>query len=196
MSVPKGIRKQLLDNLSKEADDLGWLTLSDAEKSHWYDTWADEASIGGVLGHYRDQQGIRVFIKDSLMKSYTRQAQSDDRSMRRILGVDQRLRVTQTHIKPHGRWYEDGTVAAWGRASGWKLILLTLYERIDGRVDVKCSAIILTHALGRYADLEVRSMVEEAARRLGVDKVIWRGTGLVAQSTPELATLSTLFEAS
>jgi hypothetical protein len=196
MSVPNEIRIQLLDKLWNLADELGWLALSGAEKSRLYDMWAQDDSIGGVLGHYTDQQGVRVYIKDTLMKAYSQQRHSDDGQARRILGIGHEVAVLKTEVKPHGRWYADGTVVCWGNAGSWKRIVLALYERTYGTSSRNNSAIILTNALGRYAELGVRTMVEDAATRLEIGRVVWVATGITTASTSTPMQSLTLFEAS
>ena len=55
MSIPDTTRTALRAKLWGRADDLGWATLSPADKSHHYAVWTKNPEIGGRLGRYMGQ---------------------------------------------------------------------------------------------------------------------------------------------
>ena len=62
---------------------------------------------------------------------------------------------------------------AWGSAQSWKAILLAVHERTYESDGAKGHGIALYGSTGRYGDQNVRKMVETAASRLSVGKVVW-----------------------
>lgn len=173
MTVPDEVRERLREKLWQLADEVSWLGLTDRDRSKYYRRWTDDPSIGEVLALYVDRGEVRVYIKDTLLKGYARQRQSDDAQARRVVGIADGTQVLQTYIKPHGRRYADGNMVCWGRANGWKLILMAAYERTYQRPDVKASAVILTNSVGRYSHIGTRTMIDDAASRLGIHRVVW-----------------------
>lgn len=90
-----------------------------------------------------------------------------------MLGLPPDQPVNQTYIKPHGRLLPDGSVICWGRAVDWKLILMAVYERAALRATHKPYAAILTDANGKYAEATQRMIIEDAANKLGIERLIW-----------------------
>ena len=129
MSVPANIRREIKERLWAEADRLNWSALSAADKSRYYSMWTETEAVGGKLGQYMDPRKVRVYIKDTLLKSYTREASASPARVFRVLGVEENTVATTTYIKPHGCLLPDGRQIAWSKASDWKLTLMALHER-------------------------------------------------------------------
>jgi hypothetical protein len=173
MSVPDSTRNALKEKLRLRADELGWATLSPADKSHHYEAWTKDPEIGGRLGRYMEQGQVRVYIKDTLLKDYTRSRLSDPRRPFRVLGISESIEVVETYTKPHGRRLGDGRVICWGRADDWKTILMALHERTFGHTRLCPHAAIFLYSLGRFHEIDARALVEEAATKLGIEKIVW-----------------------
>jgi hypothetical protein len=173
MTVPRDIFSQLKSRLEAEANRIGWASLGLTEKSLQYDQWTRDPAIGGVLARYLDLRQVRVYIKDTLLKDYHRKRLGAEERPFRVLGIPAGIDVEQTFIKPHGRLLVDGQLVCWGRADAWKTILTALYERSYGRPNVRPTGAVLSDATGRFRELQVRDMVETAARRLGIGRVVW-----------------------
>ena len=173
MSVPDTTRTALREKLWQRADNLGWATLSATDKSHHYKAWTKEPEIGGRLGRYIGQGQVRVYIKDTLLKDYTRSRLAGHERPFRVLRIPEAAPVVETYTKPHGRRLEDGRVICWGRAEDWKTILMALHERTSGNSHICPYAAVFFYCLGRYHEIHARTLVEDAATKLGIGKVIW-----------------------
>jgi hypothetical protein len=173
MKIPDEVRCRIRDLIWERADAIGWSDLSDTERSRYYEQWTREVAIGGALGHYMDPRKVRVYIKDSLIKSYERERISrTEQEILAVLSVDPEFEVAHRYIKPHGMRFVDGKVIAWGKSRDWKLILMTMYERSVLNPGASASATVLLES-GNTADASTRVLVREAATRLGIDQLVW-----------------------
>jgi hypothetical protein len=172
MRIPEEIRQGLRTKLWARADELGWQNLSWVEKSPIYEQWTKDAEVGGVLSRFMDARQLRVYIKDTLMKGYVRNRQADALPPLRMLSVaaDQ---VAENFERPHGRRLRDGTVVVWGNAEDWKLVVTAVHERSYGVNGTHAHAVVLFQALGRFHEADTRAMVEAAAKKLGVARLLW-----------------------
>lgn len=172
MSIPDDIRGNLRAQLWAEADTIGWSDLSGSDKSRRYDDWVVREDVGGVLGRYMDARAVRVYIKDTVMKSYaSQQSESHERPFR-VLGVEPEAEVVEDYVKPHGRRLADGRIVSWGKASNWKAILMAQFERCRNG-DYTSGGVVLSGACGRYQSAAFRALVEDAAGRLATGRVAW-----------------------
>lgn len=171
MSVPEQIRSEIKEQLWAEADRLNWSALDSNQKSRYYLIWTETPAFGGRLSNYMDARKVRVYIKDTLLKPYTREASSNPAMVRRVLNVPDDMGVQETSIKPHGIFLADGRHIVWSRASEWKATLMSLHERaFTSGVPY---AAVFTHSASRYSDPSQRAVVDDAANRLGVEVVRW-----------------------
>lgn len=154
-----------------EADRLNWSALSTTDKSRYYTMWTETSDLGGRLGLYMDPRQVRVYIKDTLLKPYTREISANPMRAFRVLGIADNAEATTTYIKPHGRLLADGRQIAWSKASEWKATLMTLYER--SFVEGSPHAVVLTEAGAKFAASSERTVVQSAADKLGIERVIW-----------------------
>ena len=173
MSVPDDVRKQIRQQLSGVADELGWMSLSITAKRKLYEDWTRDPKYGGTLARYIDQGQVRVYLKDTILKDYTRAAGADASRPLRLLNISPDAQIAQTYIKPHGRRLADGRVICWGRANDWKLVLMAMHERSSSVRDAVPFAAILANATGKFAEASIRRMVEDAATKLTVQKLLW-----------------------
>ena len=173
MSVPDVVRKQIRQQLSSLADELGWMSLPLTEKRKLYEDWTRDPKYGGTLAKYIDKGQVRVYLKNTILKDYTRAAGADPSRPLRLLKIPPDVAVAQTYIKPHGRRLDDGRIICWGRASDWKLVLMAMHERSSSSKNAVPFAAILDKATGKFADAGVRRMVEDAATKLTVQKLLW-----------------------
>lgn len=173
MAIPTAIRDALRDKLWQQCDDLGWMSLLDAERARHYELWTRDASIGGQLAHLMDARKVRVYIKDSLVKPYVRARLSvSEAGVWRMLGLTDFDRVVHVFIKPHGRRLEDGRVICWGRSRDWKSILMAVFERGRAQSSFSSFGAVLLES-GKTETDHSRNLVREAAERLGINKLAW-----------------------
>ena len=173
MSVPSDIRDEVKRAVWERAAALDWLHLSPPDKARCYAQWTEEEKIGGLLAGYIDRGRVHVYLKDTLLKGYARQQQSDDLMARRVLDIAPDLPVLRSYTRPHGRRFADGRVICWGRAAAWKLVLMALYERTYRAEGMRPHGAVLTNAAGQYSEARFRGKVEDAAAKLDIELVRW-----------------------
>jgi hypothetical protein len=173
MNLPDSVRDKLRERMWQMADEITWLALGPTEKTQHYENWTKDPEVGGVLQRYMALGQVRVYIKDSLLKDYPRARRADQEKPFRMLSIDGKVGVTRVFIKPHGRQLADGRIVCWGRAADWKAILLAVFERSFTIKGAKPHAAVLTESAGKFSDASVRAVVIEAAKRLGIDKLVW-----------------------
>lgn len=173
MNVPDNIRTSLREQLGKIAEELGWTSLTATEKSRYYDEWTQLQEIGGVLSRYMDSSQVRTYIKDTLIKKYVHARMGDEVRPLRVLGIPVGQETREVYTKPHGRLFCDGRIIMWGRADDWKTVLMSAFERAYFADDATLYGVVFLQAVGRYYDTDVRMMIEEVAKRLGISKIIW-----------------------
>jgi len=173
MSLPDEVRDQLRERMWQIADQINWLALGPTEKTQYYENWTKDAQVGGVLQRFMPFGQVRVYIKDSLLKDYPRARRADQEKPFRMLGLDGAVQFTTAFIKPHGRRLSDGRIVCWGRAADWKMILMAVFERSFNTPDATPYAAVLTESGGKFADAAMREVVAEAAKRLGIERLVW-----------------------
>lgn len=173
MSLSKNVRYELKERLWHIADEIDWMSLPDREKSRYYEEWSRDEEIGGVLRCLMDQNRVRVYLKDSLMKGYSRDRLADPQPVIDALGLEACPAIVESYAKPHGFRMEDGRVVCWGRAEEWKSILMSLHELSYGDNGRNSFAAVFRLSNGRFAQEPTRKMISDAAAKLGIDRVIW-----------------------
>lgn len=176
MSVPGSASQQLSALLWAEADAIGWLHMSNHDKALKYDDWVKRPDVGGVLSLHIDPRQVRVYLKDTLLKAYSRQRQGDPVRPFRVLGLSDSCSVAEEYEKPHGRRLTDGRVVCWGTADNWKAVVMACFERASLAPDAVPYAVVLSGASGRLLTSEVREIAEKAAGQLGIGRVHWLST--------------------
>ena len=172
MSVPADLREELRGLLWDEADRLGWMSLSSSTKTQYYSSWVRDPRIGGRLSRYVEASHVRVYLKDSLLKSYSIDRIGNRARPFRVLGIAQDAEIVERYVKPPGCRVADGRIVCWSNAREWKTTLMAVYERGFGTKE-RQHGVVFLGASGIYGDDSVRKMVEGAARRLGVSDVVW-----------------------
>ena len=189
MRVPKTIRSQVKTRLWEHANRIGWATLSPTDKAKHYENWTSDEAIGGILSRFMDKGQIRVYLKDTLLKDFARTQASEATSYFRLAGIPADAEVARSYVKPHGKQLADGRLICWGKADAWKTILLGAHERVFGEKKLKAHAVIFSQGHGRYYQPEIRCMIDDAARKLNIEKIIWTDNIPSGRPTKQNATL-------
>lgn len=72
-SLPRDLESDIVGLLYKQAADLNWTNLPDAERTKMYRRWTENPDIGGRLELFIGRpESVRTWIKDGPMKEYTR----------------------------------------------------------------------------------------------------------------------------
>lgn len=173
MKIPDVVYRRIKERVWVVAEELSWPTLSDQQKTTLYEEWIREGDVGGVLSRYLDPGNVRVYIKDTIMKPYGRERIKHFPPILRLLGLPDDSSVAETYIKPHGRRLADGKVICWGLSRDWKSILFAVFERAYvARSGVSFAAVIM-FPTGKCQQPEHRRMIEIAAKKMGVERLIW-----------------------
>lgn len=173
MSVPEPIREEMRARLWVNADSLGWMGLPTAMKAKHYEAWTRDPSIGGLLARYMPVGHVRLYLKDAVLKNYARNRLDDAAMALGALGLPEGVPISGSYVKPHGRLLADGRLVCWGKANEWKGLLMSAFERANAREGLTPFAIILTGSNGKFKQDRIRSIVDSAARRLGVERLVW-----------------------
>ncbi len=173
MMIPEEIRDGLREKLWGAADDLGWASLNDSERSQYYERWTKDPAIGGQLAHFMDPRKVRVYIKDSLIKPYERaRLLASEAEIWHALETAPPTAAVETFIKPHGCRLDDGKVICWGKSRDWKLILMAVFERGRSRHEGRPFGAVLLET-GKTSNEGTRNLVRDASTRLGIEKLAW-----------------------
>ncbi|MGC0412120.1 hypothetical protein RKD32_005046 [Streptomyces sp. SAI-195] len=70
--IPDLIRRQVIGEVYRQADALGWDSLSMVERTAQYNLWLDDDHVGAVLTRYMPRERTRMWLKDVPMKHYNR----------------------------------------------------------------------------------------------------------------------------
>ena len=177
MRIPEQVRSGLRERLWAVADELDWSRLSWHEKSARYEAWTRDPKVGGLLSNYMDQRRIRLYIKDTVMKGYVRSRLADPKPvllLLNIIGEGQDLpSFAEVYERPHGRRLVDGRVVVWSKAKDWKTALMVTHERAYTARGGSPYATVLFSAAGQFAETSFRSMAENAAAKLEIERVVW-----------------------
>ena len=173
MKVPDETHRRIKLALWSVADDLSWPTLPNPKKSALFEEWIEDEMVGGVLSRYLDARSVRVYLKDTIMKPYTRERIKDPIPITRFLGIPDETAIAETYTKPHGRRLADGRVICWGLSRDWKIILFAVFERAHVVPSSVPFAAPIMFPYGKCQQPAYRQMIEIAADKLGIDRVAW-----------------------
>ncbi|MFC9818574.1 hypothetical protein ACFWG6_07005 [Streptomyces erythrochromogenes] len=70
--IPNLIRHQVIGEVYRQADTLGWDSLSMVERTAQYNLWLDDDQVGVVLTRFMPRERTRMWLKDVPMKHYNR----------------------------------------------------------------------------------------------------------------------------
>jgi hypothetical protein len=173
MTPPDDVRDRVRDRLWALADEARWSDIADVDRARYYETWTRDPVIGGTLAHYMDPRKVRVYIKDSLLKPYERARLSETANVAmRLLAIPPDEVFAEEYIKPHGRRLDDGRIICWSKSRDWKLTLMAAFERAHVQRDYRAYAVLFVES-GKTTDAAVRTMIREAANRLGIERLEW-----------------------
>ena len=173
MKVPDAVYKRIKQKLWVIADERNWPTLSDPQRSSFYEEWIHDPEVGTILSRYLDSGNIRVYIKDTIMKPYGRERIKDFPPLIKLLGLPHEVKVLESYLKPHGRRLSDGKVICWGLSRDWKSILFAVFERAHIAPSGVPFAAVIMFPTGKCQQPNHRRMIEIAAEKLGIAHLVW-----------------------
>lgn len=171
--ISDDLREALRKELFRQCDEMDWANMSALAKSRQYTQWVESPDVGKRLEPFLEGKGgIRVYIKDTLLKSYHRSKQSSARIPLLHLGLDPATTHLRAFEKPHGLLLTGNRVVCWGRAADWKAILMATYERAYG-ANATPYGVALLDGGSKFQTEDDRRIVEEGARRLRIYQLKW-----------------------
>ena len=129
MKIPIAVFRGIQERIWAEADQKGWQTLADHQKSTMYENWIRDPLVGGKISQYMSAGNVRVHIKDTIMKPYGRERTKEFAPILKMLDLPESSKSIEDYVKPHGRRLEDGKVICWCLARHWENVLIAVYER-------------------------------------------------------------------
>ena len=171
--IPRKVANRVREIVWNEADHLRWETLTDQDRSRIYEDWMLDERIGVELSNYTDRASIRVYLKDTLIKTYMLERLQSFEHIRKHLTIDNDEVEKKSYIKPHGRLMKDGRIICWGPSSNWKSILFSVYERSYVEKNSTPFAAVLLNPVGKWREPFHQKMVEDAGKRLGIYHISW-----------------------
>lgn len=184
--IPEDLRRQVIAEVYRRADQLDWEGLAQAQRSGYYDRWLDDPDIGGILIRFMPRERARVWIKDVPMKHYararsgigpyaglvTRQLPGPSQIARQTLGARWSLIDDTIRDKPNRCLITDGRdrrLMIWGAQSNLRALV---WAGINAVVDNEPTPVVIVatpqgHRLsegeqarhlriGRQAGIEIR----------------------------------------
>ncbi|WP_340686701.1 hypothetical protein LCL61_10775 [Amycolatopsis coloradensis] len=156
-SLPDNIREEILLKLYRTADVLDWELLSNPAKTRQYEAWFADKEIGEILLGYFAAKRVRVWIKDTAMKEYSRAQEGIGRTVRYVprryrgpqevidaaLGEGWVLDQSSIEIKPMlcaATRGEDRKVVIWGSKTALSDLL---WEAMQQSVDKGTDPIVV-----------------------------------------------------
>lgn len=165
----KDIKKEVRYRVHQIATDIDWPHLSLAERTHYYETWAMDPNIGGLLARAVGPDGVRVYLKNSIMKEYKPAQQMTIRQLLASMSLPYTA-VTQQFIKPEAVLCDDCALYTLTKAKDWKLALMCSYERAcEHSCVTKNVVFVIEHTTGRFVDQSYRDLITSAAKRLAME---------------------------
>ena len=173
MAIPEEVRKIVYERVWAEADSIGWNGLTITEKTEQYRNWALSDEVGGVLSKYMDVERVHPYIKDSIIKAYSRSTSLSINKALCLAGIkDSDNSPVEEYIKPFGVRLSDRNIILWGRAVDWKIVLLAMFERTYGN-DYTPKCAILTNCFGKFDTKLFENLITTAAGKLGIESIVF-----------------------
>ncbi len=166
------IKEEVSQRVYDIADEVDWAHLTIPQRQKYYEAWTTDPEIGGKLSQVMDQTRIRVYLKDTVMKNYSRDKRPKLQSLITSMSLPC-VRVTQEFIKPQAVLCDGNKLYTVAAAKEWKIALLSAFERGCEVRNLRENVVFfIEHTTGRFVDREYRDLIDSAAKRLEV-KVFW-----------------------
>lgn len=173
MAIPEETRQMVYERVWSKADSIGWNGLTITEKTEQYRNWAVSDEVGGVLSKYMDVERVHPYIKDSIIKAYSKSTSLSVDKALNLAGIqNDNHTVVEKFIKPFGVRLSGNDIILWGRAVDWKIVLLAMFEKTYGNDYIpKCA--ILTNCFGKFDTTYFEGLINSAAAKFGIQSVIY-----------------------
>jgi hypothetical protein len=169
-------KRRIIENVTMKiyeiADNIDWMHLNIEQRKKNYESWTANPEIGGMLVPIVGINGVRVYLKDSLMKTYV----SLRRPMIKDLLTSMSINCSQIlkeYEKPQAILCDKKRLYTLTTAKEWKNSIMTAFERRCEIGSIESNVVlVIEHVSGRFVDKDYRGLIESAASRLDVE-VYW-----------------------
>lgn len=166
--TPTEVKAMVAQRVHATADSVDWTHLTITQKQSYYEAWTADPEIGGALASIIDPGRVRVYLKDTVMKSYRRAQRKTIQQLLASMSIDCDS-VIREFIQPEGVLCEGTHLYTVAVAREWKGALMSVYERQYEIGRVQTNIVFFTeHTAGRFIDRSYRDLIQSAAQRLGV----------------------------
>jgi hypothetical protein len=162
------IKEDVTQLVHQRADQADWMHLNIPQRQKYYEEWTADPQIGGLLSQTMHPSHVRVYLKDTIMKTYSRNQRPDIRALLTNLSIPC-AQVTRELIKPQALLCGRTRLYTLAPAKDWKIAIMSAFERACEFGSIKENVVFITeHTAGRFIDKKYRDMINAAARRLDV----------------------------
>jgi len=166
------VKKSITKLVHTIADNADWSHLTIPERQKYYEAWTSAPEIGGALGEVVGPNRVRVYLKDTIMKTYSKNKQPELTGLLRSFSYSFEV-INNRYVKPIGMLCNGKDLYTISPAKEWKAAVLSAYERGYTINNIRENTVFFTnHTQGRFIDHDYRKLIEESATSLGV-KIIW-----------------------
>lgn len=166
------IKDTVTHRVHEIADEVDWAHLAIPQRQKYYETWTADPEIGGMLRQVMEQTRVRVYLKDTVMKTYSRNKRPVLQALLTSMSIPCAC-ITKEFIKPQAVLCEGTSLYTLVAAKEWKIAIMSAFERgCEVKKLNKNIVFIIEHTTGRFVDKEYRDLIDSAATRLDV-QVHW-----------------------
>lgn len=173
LNIPSDLRERLLIEIYRQADEMDWEFLSNAQKTAQYRKWIEDPRVGGVLTDHHPEKDVRVWLKDVPMKEYARSQEGighyvryipmrfrgPEEVVRAAFGSDWTMLPDTVDVKPNHCLATDDVTSRyvfWGRDAQFKDLL---YAALEMAVTTQNEpAIVITTRDGEHVSEEAKAL--------------------------------------
>jgi hypothetical protein len=201
-SVPTHVRDTVIRRVYRDAQNDGWEHLSQQAKARWYDRWAADEHVGGILSGYVGPERVRTWLKDGPLKHYANARHGIGPYARfaditgptpqqiadAVLGPRWTVNDRSVATKPlrfHATRGDDGAAVAYGPARKFRdLLWAALNDTVDVRAPSRAVIAVIEEPVAPTPQSERDVQQRLAAQcQIGVHWVSFAPTGAVTDHT-------------
>jgi hypothetical protein len=167
-----GIKESVKKKLHAIADKIDWVHLTISERKQYYEAWTKDPEIGGALSSILEPSQVRVYLKDTIMRSYSENQRIGLQDLIISLNISC-SEVIRRYEKPETILCADNQLFTLVIAKDWKTAIMNAFERGQEIKRLSTNEVfVIDHTTGRFVDKSYRQLIEDAAKRLNI-KVHW-----------------------
>ena len=162
------IKAAIAQRIYDLADAADWMHLNIEQRKQYYEIWTTDPQIGGILSQVIEPRRIRVYLKDTIMKTYARSRRPTLKSLLISMSISYK-RITKEFEKPQALLCDGTQMYTLAPAKEWKIAIMSAFERsCEVRKLEKNIVFITEYTTRRFVDKEYRDMIDAAAQRLDI----------------------------